>query len=102
MSQTSISFYNTIGIEGKKLKQATRKAENQESLILDFFKRRAIYNSYTPADVWQIFQDKGFNWPITSVRRAMTNLTKKELLVKLKEQRKGIYGIENHTWKLKI
>lgn len=103
MSQTSLSFHNTLGLSGGELNTAEKKAHNQESLILDFFKRRAQYNSYTPAEIWQVFNGQGYNWPLTSVRRSISNLTdKKKVLIKLNEKRRGIFGLTNHTWKLKL
>ena len=40
------------------------------------------------------------NCPITSVRRAMTNLTKAGLLEKTGDKVLGEYGVMVNTWKL--
>ena len=39
--------------------------------------------------------------PLTSVRRAMTNLTKDGLLEKTELKAEGIYGRPEHFWKYK-
>lgn len=39
-------------------------------------------------------------WPITSIRRAITNLTNDGELVKHDRMRMGDYGKDNHTWSL--
>ena len=39
-------------------------------------------------------------WPITSIRRAMTNLTDDGMIVKTQETVKGVYGKNEHLWSL--
>ena len=39
--------------------------------------------------------------PITSIRRAITNLTNDEKLVKTDNQKTGPYGKPSYCWKLK-
>ena len=39
-------------------------------------------------------------WPITSIRRAMTNLTDDGMIVKTQKTVKGVYGKSEHLWAL--
>ena len=39
------------------------------------------------------------DWPITSIRRAISTLTKQGKLTKTNELRKGRYGKKEHVWK---
>ena len=93
------TFYNTIHESGDKLRESIQKAETQEEKVHAFFKSFPD-NSFTPFDIMYvgIFDD---NVPITSIRRAITNLEKKDILEKTTEQREGGYGKVNYCWKLK-
>ena len=93
----STSYFNTIPLKGADLKQARRKAANQDDLVLKCFTENK-YQAMTPA---QVFLMLGQQYPITSIRRAITNLTKAGLLVMTDEKRAGLYGTLNNTWKLK-
>lgn len=90
--QGAPSFHNTIRLTGEALTTAERKAENQEDEILIFFQSHT--GMYTPAEVAEHFP----MWPITSVRRSITNLTTRGELVKTHVKRKGAYGMETHCW----
>jgi hypothetical protein len=91
-------FYNTCSLTGENLVEANEKAKSQEQKILNLF-LAGDGNGYTPSDV--LVKTPGLNGaPITSVRRAMANLTKDLHLVKTDEMRDGIYGKPEHIWKL--
>ena len=92
------SFHNTTDLKEKELINANKRANLQEQKILKFFEA-SQYNSYTPSEVWLAF---GQQWPLTSVRRSITNLTNEGYLIKLKEQRVGFYGEKNYCWKLNL
>ena len=51
---------------------------------------------FTPSAV---HERMGERWPITSVRRSITNLTDEGILEKARETRKGQYGRPEHCWK---
>jgi len=96
------AFYNTIHAEGVELNNYDDKAHSQQDLIISLFHYKANeYKTYsfemTPYEVSRYFPE----WPITSIRRAMTNLTKEGKLVKTNKQRTGGYGKPNYTWRLK-
>lgn len=85
-------FFNTVKLEGSELTEANQKASCQEDVILQFF--ISSHRDYTPCEVARNFPE----WPITSIRRAITNLTKRGKLIKTSEKRKGAYGVENFCW----
>lgn len=91
------SYYNTTDLEGERLQKRIEQAESQEEMISELFEMHPD-KKFTPYDVWKIVFSK--NVPITSVRRAMTNLTDEEVLVKTGEQREGPYGQPNYCWQL--
>jgi hypothetical protein len=95
-----ISFHNTIAIAGPELETAEGKAVTQEEKILDFFRTRAG-REYTPCEVHTYLQQQGkINalTPITSTRRAISNLTTQGKLVKTDIKRKGAFNVVNFTW----
>ena len=85
-------FFNTINLSGPPLQEAKEKAVYQEDVILQFFLDNP--GLHTPSDV----ADKFPNWPITSVRRAITNLTKNGKLIKTAIKQYGKYGQLNYCW----
>jgi hypothetical protein len=91
-------FYNTTGLEGDKLKQRQIKVGSQNEAILNFFRNHPDRN-FTPDEVWTAMMLP--KTPLTSIRRAITDLTKLGYLIKTPVKRMGIYGIETGTWKIK-
>lgn len=89
-----LSYYNTTGLSGDELKDSVANAFNQEELIYQLFKR---HPSLGPSQVVKLLE---FRYPITSVRRAITNLTTKRLLIKTEVQRIGLYGKPEYIWAL--
>ncbi len=93
------SFHNSLPVrDAEQLEQYEDKANKQDKKILNFFECHH-HQSFTPADIHLVF---GQQFPLTSIRRAITNLTKAGKLELTGETRKGLYGRENNTWKLKI
>lgn len=106
MNQTH--FHNTIELQGEELLVRDGKCRFQEQVILKFFQDNPDFE-YTPFQVMEAL--RLYNTPIQSIRRAMTNLSspfdkhKKPVipkLIKTQNRRKGIYGTDNFTWKLRI
>ena len=87
-------FYNTIELNETELEKEIRNANNQEEKILKIFTNK---NELTPSEVWEYLME----YPLTSIRRAMTNLTEKGKLIKTNTQKVGYYGKANYVWKLK-
>tara|TARA_R110000782_G_scaffold166254_1_gene258173 strand:+ start:173 stop:475 length:303 start_codon:yes stop_codon:yes gene_type:complete len=90
-----MSYYNTNQEEGFELLQSKKKAQTQEEVILTLFNKK-VFLSPSPDDV----RDVCNTYPITSVRRALTNLTDKGLLVKTDRFKMGKLGKKTHTWSL--
>ena len=96
-------FHNTIDLPESELKARQLKAGSQNETILSFFQSNPS-GSFTPFEIIKYcFDGRGY-WkaPITSIRRAMTDLTKLGYLEKTKEKRAGEYGTDNFTWRLLI
>jgi hypothetical protein len=93
-------FYNTVDLPEPQLKIADKNAEKQEDVILNFFRSNAT-KSFTPFDVQKSCKLLS-STPITSIRRAITNLTLNNRLVKTNELKPGEYGKPNYTWKLRL
>lgn len=92
----TMSFYNTIREEGTELAQSQRQASAQEVRILTFFEDRP-WQGFSPFQIQRLVLPE---CPITSVRRAITNLTKAGKLEKTDVMLKERYGKRNHYWKL--
>jgi DNA replication protein DnaD len=90
-------YYNTNNESGQTLKESKKKTETQEDKILEFFQEFPFLD-LNPFDIQhRVFND---STPITSVRRALTDLSNKGKLIKTNRVVNGIYGKNNHTWKL--
>jgi hypothetical protein len=85
----SLSYYNTNNESGEVLKNSEIQAKNQEFLILNYFVKNPC-SCLTPFEVQERLGLKGV--PITSIRRALTNLTNNHKLLKSVQMRKGIFG----------
>lgn len=90
-----MSFYNTIQETPKELAQSHKKAKTQEEKILECF-----YSCKEPLSPSMVLSQAGLNCPITSIRRAMTNLSNDGSLEKTNEYVQGHYGKREHLWSL--
>ena len=89
-------YYNTNEETGQTLRSSRNKSQTQEEIILDFFKNNPNLR-LSPFEIQEILE---LNAPITSVRRAMTNLATNGDLRKTKLMKIGPYGKQVHTWRL--
>jgi len=89
-------FYNTNKSTTEEAEAENIKTNKQENSIMDYFQNNSPYE-FTP---FEINDAVLFATPITSVRRAMTNLTDKGFLEKTDRLKIGRYGKKNHVWKL--
>ena len=95
-------FWNTTSLAGNELVKADEKCEKQELIVFRFFQKNAE-TEFTPCEVWQqLIADKKITAtvPITSIRRAICNLTRNLCLVRTMNKKLGIYNAMNFTWKL--
>lgn len=97
MTETQLdifSYHNTNHLLGVDLECAEVNVKGQEAAILKFFRdRTGMY--LTPEDASAALSART---PLTSVRRAISNLTEKGLLRKTTAMRKGKYGKQIHHW----
>ena len=92
----SRDYYNTIKESDKDLKKSESKAKKQKDKIFAIY--RHTLRPMTPADIWENYGYKDSNVPLTSIRRAITNLEADGLLKKTDIQKEGIYGKMNYCW----
>ena len=91
-----MAFYNTT-LEDYPIATKQRKKNNvQEDVILYFFEHNE--GEYTPFDIWEFCDLDEKKVPITSVRRAINDLTKKGKLIKTGNKKMGNYGMMNYCW----
>lgn len=90
-------FYNTIKLSGADLQLARDNSKSQEDFIKFIFKNQPDLE-ITPSQMLELF---GKNIPLTSVRRALTNLTNENFLEKTEIMTEGLYGKPEHIWRLK-
>ena len=91
-----MSYYNTNSESGETLTTSRIRVNIQERDIISVFNGRPG-RKMTPFDVQD---DVGHHVPITSIRRAITNLTSRGVLTKSDAMKLGRYGKMNHCWEL--
>jgi hypothetical protein len=90
------AYYDTTGLGDEALAERIEQAETQEDRIRLYFEARPQLH-LTPFEI----QERLFpETPVTSVRRAVTNLTEEGTLRKTSHMKDGRYGQPNHTWTL--
>lgn len=95
MSGASL-FHNTINESGEKLIAHEINCKNQEDRILKIF--LDVNLRMTPFDVAEEYKKLYKEIPITSVRRAITNLTEQNKLIKTPYMKEEKLGKPNFTW----
>jgi len=98
MSQSN--FHNTIELDIEDLEIEGKQVSKQEHLVLDIYKNNPS-EIYSPFDVWNILTNRGYNYPITSIRRSVSDLTNENYLIKTSTKRDGMYGMKNFCWQYK-
>ena len=86
-------FYNTINEVSSGLVTSHTNARTQETIILKCFK--SAQEPLSPSMVHFLTKLK---CPITSIRRAMSDLSKDGKLVKLDQFTIGKFGKREHLW----
>ncbi len=90
-----MSYYNTTQETGSALAEFHAKAKTQEQKVLLCFRTKN-----KPLSPFMVADLLDFIYPITSIRRALTNLTKEGTLEKTDKKVKGQYGHREHLWRL--
>ena len=90
-----MSYYNTNKLTSEECHEARKKCGRQEESILRLMNARYGV-PMSPEEVLNAL--RWVNTPLTSVRRAITNLTEKGYLRKTNLMVMGMYGKPTHTW----
>ena len=88
-------FYNTVNATGAELAECRQRAATQEQVLYAFFLRHPTL-ACSPSRLGPVLPKA----PITSIRRALTNLTAAGILVKTDQQTPGVWGKPEHLWRL--
>jgi len=90
-------FHNTIRETGTALKEKEGKAMTQREIVLQIFTQ--CKGKLSPSEVLKRYPKA--KTPLTSIRRAISNLTRDNILEKINEKRTGLYNTDEHYWQLK-
>ena len=90
-----MTYYNKTQETGASLTLSHQKANSQDYAIYQYFVSTG--KALSPS---MVLNGLGLNCPITSVRRAMCNLTKEGKIFKTKETVLGMYGKKETLWML--
>ena len=91
-----MSYYNTTSETGEQLSLYKNKAGKQYDRVIDYFITHRGLN-FTPS---QVHTAIGGSSPLTSTRRALSDLTADGRLFKTSDQVRGPYGRAEHQWQL--
>jgi len=95
-------FYNTTNETGTALKACKKAVSKQEKEVLAIFKALASVSpdalivQYAPSEIHESFP----NYPITSIRRAITNLTEAGYLRKTPVKIMSPWNRREHCWEI--
>lgn len=93
-----MSYYNTTSLTGEALKEKETKSESLKERIRKMF---IACPKMGPSDVYRKLYKAGQFKPITSIRRAITDLTNEDgFLVKTDERQPGLYSDGEHIWRV--
>ena len=93
-----MAFHNTIGAKGEELRRREAITTTQEERVLAFF----VQNPGLKATPFEVHERVIPEAPVTSIRRAITNLTRQGKLIKLKARREERLGAPNALWMLSL
>lgn len=96
-----MKHYHDTGTAGDQVIEYEGKAAQQDEAVLTILK---LYypESLSPTEVHAIYIKTGRDCPVTSIRRALTNLTKEGLALKTDVMKDGQYGRKEHTWRFHV
>lgn len=98
------SFHNTTGTQASELDLRESKAQSQDEDVLNVFKAMRLSRILTPEMVLRYLKDtkpkRYRNTPLTSIRRAFSNLKYRGLIEKSDLKTPGDYGMKVNCWKL--
>ena len=94
---TAAPYFNTTSLSGGELSERKRAVAAQEAAVIGVL---TTHGELGPWQVQEQLQARGYDWPITSIRRAITGLTRRDLLVKTTRWHVGPHGMREHVWAL--
>ena len=94
-----MSYYNTLSESGEDLKDSQVKAETQKDKIFRYLKCWSGIEKSPSQLHYELFGRS--STPITSVRRAISDLTKEGKLEKTENKKQGKYGKDEYCWTIK-
>lgn len=89
-------YFNTTRLGGTALAEEIANAKRQDDAVLAVF--NAAPGPLSPSVVWHRCWQAGKQWPLTSIRRAISNLTDDGKLVQTDRCVRGHYGKPEHLW----
>lgn len=90
-------YYNTTNEKDEALKQAKLKAGTQGDRVLSIF---SDFRRLSASQCWLIYQRRyKSNTPLTSIRRAISNLADRGDLTKMPGKVIGIYGRNEYYYR---
>ena len=99
--KNSNTYFNTTDQDIDYVNKRKAKNKTQEGIVHDLFKSMTTLTAsevLTASETLNLFSNKV---PITSIRRAISNLQKEEKLVKTTDTKTGIYGAPEHYYTIK-
>ena len=90
--------YNTTSATGAQLELYRTSNEAQDQRILKYMRQRPT-TGFSPEQIKDIVFRHNHT-PLTSIRRALSTLTKNGYLVKLEDKRWTSYGRQAHLWQI--
>ena len=88
-------YYNTNDESGETLQNRRQNSDKQKDVIYRVFESNPNM-TLTPFEIEAAVAQ---SWPITSIRRAITDLTSEGKLEKTEIKRMGPYGKQTYCWK---
>jgi hypothetical protein len=93
-------YFNTAAENQSDVIQYTEKAKTQAEIIIDLYPG-LLNKEGSPSQVHRFLALMAYFWPITSVRRAISVLTREGKLIKTDRVVRGPYGRNERIYKLK-
>lgn len=90
------TYHNTNSLDEQSLVKAIQNNKTQEDIVLLIFKEEKI--PLSASRVWNLYART--ETPLTSIRRAITNLMNERKLVKTDIKVTGLYGKPEYLYKL--
>jgi hypothetical protein len=94
----SAVFFNTTGLRSRELAAAVAAAKCQDAAVLALFVTAS--GPMSPSQVREQCARMGRDWPVTSIRRSITTLSDRNLLVRTDDKVRGPYGAVEHLWRI--